>query len=164
MTTGVGSDPVALVGRVFEQLVQQLAPDDVLAGRGGMPADELLAKALGDRLARMIASDDDGAQPDGSEIDGGRERLAHYHELLDRNSALAAALGACDCWGQHRGCPVCDGAGTPGWTLPDEELFATYVQPAVSTDTSRRTQKTPSTTDINERREPDECPPTGLNQ
>ena len=143
MTTAVGSDPLALVGRVLEQVVNQLAPDDVQAGVGETTADELLATALGNRLARIIGGDDDPAQTDGSETDGSPDWLTHYHELLDRNSAVAGALGACDCWGQHRDCPVCDGAGTPGWALPDERLFAAYVQPAVSAATQSRATRTP---------------------
>src|SRR5688500_15458651 len=59
-------------------------------------------------------------------------RAAYFEELLDRNSSLAAALGACDCWGAAPHCPICEGEGSPGWMLPDRELFKVYVQPALS--------------------------------
>jgi hypothetical protein len=140
----VVADPAGLVDRVVARAAGQLAPDGVVADGGDEPSADVIASALGDRLARMIAGDDDRAQA----RDSGW--LAHYQELLDRNSALAAALGACDCWGQDRGCPVCGGAGTPGWALPDERLFAAYVQPAVSAGApprATRTQKTQATTD-----------------
>lgn len=45
---------------------------------------------------------------------------------------LAAALGACYlCWGEDHECEHCDGAGVPGWSMPDPELFATYIAPAM---------------------------------
>jgi hypothetical protein len=69
--------------------------------------------------------------------------LEHYEELIQRNSLLAAALGACECWGDVDGCEICRGEGTPGWCRPDRRLFARFVRPAVralpnSPDTSIR--------------------------
>ncbi len=51
--------------------------------------------------------------------------------LVDRQVLLAAALGACDCWGEDVDCPECGGKGSAGWVPPDPELFAEYVVPAV---------------------------------
>lgn len=51
--------------------------------------------------------------------------------LSDRDALLAAALGACECWGDDSDCAVCGGDGVSGWTEPDDELYATYVRPAV---------------------------------
>jgi hypothetical protein len=133
----VVADPAGLIDRVLGRAAGQLAHDGVVADGGDEPPVDVIASALGDRLARMIAGDDDRARA------GDSGWLAHYQELLDRNSALAAALGACDCWGQDRGCPVCGGAGTPGWASPDERLFAAYVPPAVSA--GRRATRTPTT-------------------
>jgi hypothetical protein len=133
----VVADPAGLIDRVLARAAGQLAHDGVDADSGDEPPADVIASALGDRLARMIAGDDDRARA------GDPGWLAHYQELLDRNSALAAALGACDCWGQDRGCPVCGGAGTPGWAPPDERLFAAYVEPAV--DAGRRATRTPTT-------------------
>jgi len=64
-------------------------------------------------------------------------------ELLERDGALSAALGACLCWGQRADCPLCDGAGTPGWVLPDEHLYVAYVQPAVVAAARRRSSVHP---------------------
>lgn len=50
----------------------------------------------------------------------------------DANLLLAAALGACDCWGSDMACRVCRGEGIPGWAEPDAELFGVYVAPAVA--------------------------------
>jgi hypothetical protein len=57
--------------------------------------------------------------------------LIVYENLIDRNSVLAAAVGACDCWGEQAECGFCGGAGAPGWVVPDRKLFASYVYPAV---------------------------------
>jgi hypothetical protein len=58
-----------------------------------------------------------------------RSALASAHGLLDD---IADALGACDvCWGSDERCRECRGRGTPGWRMPDEELFAELVAPAV---------------------------------
>jgi len=49
----------------------------------------------------------------------------------DRIILLAAALGACECWGDDPDCGICGGAGSSGWTDPDEELYREYVRPAL---------------------------------
>jgi hypothetical protein len=50
--------------------------------------------------------------------------------LVERNVLLAAALGACDCWGTDPACDICAGEGSPGWTEPDHRLYVEYVEPA----------------------------------
>jgi hypothetical protein len=51
---------------------------------------------------------------------------------IDTNLLLASALGACECWGLRRECSRCGGQGCAGWTQPDAELFAEFVQPATA--------------------------------
>ena len=51
---------------------------------------------------------------------------------INTNLLLAAALGACECWGLDAACGVCLGYGTAGWTVPDLELFEEFVQPAIT--------------------------------
>jgi hypothetical protein len=46
-------------------------------------------------------------------------------------SLLAAALGACECWGLRADCGLCLGRGSPGWTQPDPRLFDEFVRPAI---------------------------------
>jgi hypothetical protein len=50
---------------------------------------------------------------------------------VDINLLLAAALGACECWGLRQECPMCWGQGSSGWIQPDAGLFEEFVQPAV---------------------------------
>ena len=50
----------------------------------------------------------------------------------DTNILLAAALGACECWGLRANCDLCQGLGTAGWTQPDPELFEEFVKPAIA--------------------------------
>jgi hypothetical protein len=56
---------------------------------------------------------------------------------VDTNILLAAALGACECWGLEADCDLCQGQGSAGWTQPDPELFEEFVRPA--------TEKLPAT-------------------
>jgi hypothetical protein len=51
---------------------------------------------------------------------------------VDINLLLAAALGACECWGLSSDCVSCRGYGSVGWTTPDPELFEEFVQPALA--------------------------------
>jgi hypothetical protein len=51
---------------------------------------------------------------------------------VDINILLAAALGACECWGLRADCELCRGYGSAGWTEPDPELFEEFVRPAVA--------------------------------
>lgn len=125
-------NPLAMVERVFQQVVDQLARTEGFALAGDEPPDELIAVALGNRLARMVADDRSPAGRRAPVYDAGADLDDPLlDELLERNLALAAALGACDCWGQEPGCPICDGLGGPGWLPPDSQLFAAYVYPAM---------------------------------
>lgn len=55
------------------------------------------------------------------------------HEAMkDRNVLLAAALGACECWGTDFECTECSGRGSAGWRIPDAQLYEEYVGPAIS--------------------------------
>jgi len=51
---------------------------------------------------------------------------------IDTNLLIAAALGACECWGLQADCSLCRGQGTAGWTHPDLELFDEFVGPAIA--------------------------------
>jgi hypothetical protein len=108
------SDHLALAERVITQVVDRLAEDEVFGAGDESPA-ERIAMALGNRLSRLVRDEESSS--------------ARYEELVERNIALASALGACDCWGENTDCPICDGEGRAGWLPPDPHLFATYVQP-----------------------------------
>ena len=51
---------------------------------------------------------------------------------VDINILLAAALGACECWGLQADCGLCQGQGSAGWTQPEPELFDEFVRPAIA--------------------------------
>ncbi len=62
------------------------------------------------------------------------EELERCRAQLDaarrRNREIAAALGACPCFGAPR-CRHCGGAGAPGTYPPDSRAFAAYVEPVL---------------------------------
>lgn len=60
---------------------------------------------------------------------------------VDTNMVLAAALGACRCWGLRADCQVCAGRGCTGWATPDRELFDELIQPAVARMHDRPSEK-----------------------
>jgi hypothetical protein len=127
----VAPDAMVLVERVLQQTQEQLTRNGALTANDQVSPDQVVVTALGNRLARIILNTDSSAAEDWSTVGFLADELSHYEELIDRNSVLAAALGACDCWGQHVSCRFCNGVGGPGWTLPDERLFASYVRPAL---------------------------------
>jgi hypothetical protein len=129
-------DPLALVERILQQALDQLTRQDGLAAGEGQPPQELVATALGNRLAQLISSGNPSTDALPSKWQHADEVIA-YENLVDRNSVLAAAVGACDCWGEQIDCRLCGGYGVPGWVLPDKELFARYVYPAVSAVSER---------------------------
>jgi hypothetical protein len=59
-----------------------------------------------------------------------RVDVSAYESALERNAELAAACGACVCFGQPH-CPDCGGEGKPGWQVPDASLFRQYVAPVL---------------------------------
>ena len=63
-----------------------------------------------------------------SNVDGA---MTHYAELTERNAELAAALGACTCWGEFEYCETCHGEGASGWMRPEKEMFSLLVVPAL---------------------------------
>jgi hypothetical protein len=59
-------------------------------------------------------------------------RLRRVCRLLSRrNAVVAAALGACRCWGLSEGCPRCHGEGRPGTFEVDPVAFAEVVVPLI---------------------------------
>lgn len=73
---------------------------------------------------------------------------------VDTNMLLAAALGACECWGLRADCDVCAGEGGTGWILPDRELFEELVKPAVVRLAGESAGGTPDATPDHDRNDP----------
>jgi hypothetical protein len=103
-------NPAGLADRVVDEMHRQLSQRHAL-GDPDASTDDFVAAALGEWLARKFVGDSPQA---------------------DRNKVLAAALGACGCWGEDPKCQLCAGAGAPGWTLPHRDLYAHYILPAVT--------------------------------
>jgi hypothetical protein len=102
---GLFENPAAALSGLLEQVAVSLLGDDD-------DTRALTAKVLG---AFTGPTEDDPA----------------YDVLLERSMLLAAALGACDCWGEDPACPVCSGAGLAGWRPPDPAAFDVFVAPAL---------------------------------
>ena len=122
-------------------------PLELLAERAGEdPFMQIVAQLLTRQLTSEHAEIADPEEPDSSEgredLDSESSRIERrrmlgrvtqeLEELRRRNDALADVLGACGyCWGGSLGCDLCRGAGRPGWTTPNMELFSRYIAPAV---------------------------------
>ena len=128
-------DPFGFLERLLQEALDQLARDGTLEVDGDHPPEQLVATAIGRHLARVITAETTTSEPlpvdhrHDSPIDVAV--VDDYERLVERNGELAAAVGACDCWGQQADCPICDGEGGPGWVRPDKQLFTAYVYPAV---------------------------------
>jgi hypothetical protein len=102
----------------LEALLVRVLPDP--AGFGRRVMEQVMDRLATDR-------------PNGAPVTVAMGPDPHLHEtLLDHNVLLAAALGACDCWGNDPGCRSCSGEGVPGWRLPDAQLYDEFVAPAVA--------------------------------
>jgi hypothetical protein len=84
---------------------------------------------------KTLANEDEAVQA--GRLRGERRRNARrrvdfsaYESARERNAELAAACGACVCFGQPD-CPDCRGEGKPGWQVPDASLFRQYVAPVL---------------------------------
>lgn len=124
-------DPAGYGRRLIQQVVLQWA------GNGEQPhpvvPGESNQSAPADLLAQVLRAGDpyDGpGRTEGADLDDQVGESPVY--TGDVQEALAIALGACDCWGLRASCPTCGGAGLPGWTDPDPELFQKYVGPATT--------------------------------
>lgn len=102
--------------RQLETLLFQALPDP----RG-------FADRVVEQLLERLATEPAGSRP----VTVVQPGPAPADEAGDLVVVLAAALGACACWGHDPGCAVCAGRGGSGWRDPDLELYAEYVAPAV---------------------------------
>jgi hypothetical protein len=100
-------DPAGFAERLVEQFITRWAGGDLPAA------------------TRVVVRGE--AETRDADMDTGIDPVAADSTLL-----LAAALGACDCWGTRPDCVVCAGEGASGWTEPDVELFREFVGPALA--------------------------------
>jgi hypothetical protein len=122
MLQTLASNPAAAREHLQAMIAEQSARD---------PRIGMLMKML-----EQQAPGPDAAPPRDARADRVRERVremrAELSILRRRNADLAAALGACQmCWGVDDRCPDCAGAGAPGWSKPDPDLYDDLVAPAI---------------------------------
>jgi hypothetical protein len=147
------SDPVGTCGGVLRQVLDQLLAPDTTPETAGAGPEAVVAGAIARRLRGLFEEPQPRTsdRPTTVQMDA---QAAYCEELMDRNSSLAAALGACNCWGAAPDCPICEGEGISGWMLPDGGLFAAYVGPALTVMTGlERNPAAADGPDENHRRE-----------
>jgi hypothetical protein len=126
------------------QLAQQL-------GLGAAPVAHRDDSVVDEQTIEVSATEvDEPADVDDSPRIGAAVRRADLHRetgslgaeligLRERVDRCAAALGACGvCWGTDAGCRACRGRGRPGFSIPDDGLFAELVLPAMRTMKAHR--------------------------
>jgi hypothetical protein len=121
-------NPAALIDRILRVVLQQLALDGSMPATSSASSEELIASSVGSWIGQTMNDDEGRGLPRPLAAE---PITADHEELANRNSLLAAALGACDCWGEDVDCPFCEGHGGPAWAAPDRRLFAEFVYPAV---------------------------------
>jgi hypothetical protein len=131
----VGRTPIdtsVIMDRVLDQLGQRFARQGLPQGLAGMSPEDLIASAVADWIGRvLLPAPDEPIEVHSLPTRDPEPFLPTYDELLEHNAELAAALGACECWGEEEDCPVCYGEGAAGWVRPDRRLYACYVRPAL---------------------------------
>jgi hypothetical protein len=153
----IGSSVLGLIARQGEamisnlQLFLQRVLEQALAKSPNLSAslinpdtnarEAYMAEVVGTGLAAIFEKEGSSEAGQGAvpARDLSSDLATHYEELLERNAAMASALGACECWGEVGNCEICLGAGKPGWVMPDRRLFSTLIGPAlrVLKETSR---------------------------
>jgi hypothetical protein len=113
-------DPSGFAQRLLLQLMAQFGDSAAPgAGASGSAARAFYTAATHENAAasNIVITPE---QPDADEAPAGT------------NILLAAALGACECWGLRADCDVCQGQGSAGWTEPVPELFDEFIGPAIA--------------------------------
>jgi hypothetical protein len=114
----------------------KLDPTAVSALVESMGGGNPMVKGVTELLISALGEDDEDEQ---RERERQRRRLRAQQRLRRiqramqahgrRNAFLAAALGACECWGEDGGCRQCGGEGRAGCYEPDPAAFAAIVAP-----------------------------------
>jgi hypothetical protein len=114
------SDPNGFARRLLGQLMGQF-------GQSVDPAASAFSSSA--RAFYTVATEDDLTT---SDILITPEPPDNDEEPGDTKVLLAAALGACECWGLREECALCRGEGSSGWIEPVPELFDEFVRPAIT--------------------------------
>jgi hypothetical protein len=143
------ANPGAMEAAATQALLSQFADDDPTANllatylsqrnataqREEQPEEEIESEAA--ECAAELATLRERSDSSAAAVRELRDRIetlfAELEILRERNDALARALGACAlCWGDDVDCPICRGAGRPGFTVPEQRLFTQMLFPAIS--------------------------------
>jgi hypothetical protein len=134
------SDPTSFFQKLMEQvMIKSPGLAVTLMNQKQGSQEQFLLDLLSERLSKLLTADPDSKPAEPSVVedlvteDGIDEQslLADYEFLVNKNSQLASALGACECWGEDSGCPVCQGEGMPGWTRPETQAYSFFIRPAM---------------------------------
>jgi hypothetical protein len=109
-------------------------PDGTLADMvNRMVAEDPRLRLIAEMMRNQASAREQPRRPTVEDVLARYARLRQaYGWMRERNELVAAALGACPrCWGEEPDCTACDGLGTPGTYVLDQQLFDRYVLPAV---------------------------------
>lgn len=121
-------------------------PKETIEGLAGLIKEKLNDPAMDpyiDSIARALADSQRETPLSGEDLAEVERLLASHGELerrnaqlsrqngflADKNAMLAAAFGACMCWGEKENCANCHGRGRPGFYPPELALLKTLLKP-----------------------------------
>jgi hypothetical protein len=119
-------DPSGFAQRLLMQLMAQFGQ----SAEPGVNAFAASASAFDSGASAFYTAAEE--DPTASEIVITPERSGPDETPAGTNMLLAAALGACECWGLQADCNLCWGQGSAGWTEPVPELFDEFIGPAIA--------------------------------
>jgi hypothetical protein len=96
-----------------------------------------MVKGVADLLMSALGDDDESQEKERQQRrERARERLRRIQRTIQaharRNTFLAGALGACECWGEDPDCTSCRGQGKAGFFEPDPTAFKAIVAPLIA--------------------------------
>lgn len=87
-------------------------------------------KAYAQRVLNQFVERTLQLTPTGPEL---KEESAYPDDAKESTAAqtllIAAALGACDCWGRRPDCPACSGEGQILFFTPEASLYEQFILP-----------------------------------
>lgn len=106
---------------------------DVAAQLGVTPSPQLqlIAQLLQQQRSRTTDDDERGYEERAERERTTRRQRKAFEHLREMNRQLAAACGACVCWGRFASCPRCGGLGAAGTADVDPAMFRKHIEPAL---------------------------------
>jgi len=125
------TDALSLVSKVIDRAIEKSGYAGAASppGLNQTPGADALIDSLASHLLTFLGIG--GPAPGGSGQASASDLERICAEQMARNSVVARALGACDCWGELPACEVCRGRGVSGWRPPDRASFDALVRPVL---------------------------------